>query len=734
MMQDQSTNLSGHEHEKADAVGVAEFYVETPLSLVERVLHSLKDGDCFAVLDSNGDIGAIAGTPEGLFFRDTRYLSRFELRFNGLRPLLLGSVLQDDHAALSVDATNPDINPHRGDGIPRDTIAIGRTKFLWDDVCFERIGLKNFDSQARSFSIDLSFEADFKDLFEVRGMDRIQRGRVTSRVVGNDTIEFSYLGLDGVRRTTTIVFSQEPAQLTASSASFQFSLPPSGAGSLLIRTICEEEKRERTSSFIKAFRDKRRAVTAATRDMARVECADQLFEEFIKRCTSDLYMLTTETGKGRYPYAGIPWYSTVFGRDGIITAMEMLWVDPGIAASVLRYLAATQATDFDPKADAEPGKILHERRRGEMARTGEVPFQCYYGTVDATPLFIMLAGMYFDRTGDLKLIQDIWPSITMALTWCDEFGDRDGDGFIEYFRATEHGLQNQGWKDSHDSIFHADGSSANGPIALCEVQAYFYGARRSAADLASALGDGSFADRLSRQATALREQFEAAFWCDDIGAYAIALDGAKKPCRIRASNAGHALFTGIASNDHAARTVEMLMSPDSFSGWGVRTLARGEARFNPMSYHNGSIWPHDNCLIAMGFSRYGFKREAKRVADAIFDAAAYQEQRRLPELYCGFLRRPRRGPVRYPVACSPQAWAAAAPFGLLSACLGLNVSAQSNAVCLDDPVMPARAQDIRIRRLRLGGSVLDVHVHMQEGDVAVNVLRRTGDACVIVRK
>ncbi|MDB5651722.1 MAG: amylo-alpha,6-glucosidase [Hyphomicrobiales bacterium] len=713
---------------------IAEFYVETPVSLVERVLHSLKEGDCFAVLDSNGDMGAIPNTPEGLFFRDTRYLSRFELRFNGLRLMLLGSVLQDDNAALSVDATNPDVHPHEENGIPRDTIAISRTKFLWDDVCFERIGLKNFDSRPRSFSLDLIYDADFRDLFEVRGLDRVRRGRVSSRLVGDDGIEFAYLGLDEASRTTTIVFSAKPARLTTGSASFQFNMPSLGAGSLLVRTICEEQRRETTSSFVSALRDKRRLLNFGTRDMARIECADGLFDEIVRRSASDLSMLSTDTGFGRYPYAGIPWYSTAFGRDGIITAMQMLCFDPGMAAGVLRYLSATQATDFDPKADAEPGKILHERRRGEMARTGEVPFECYYGTVDATPLFIMLAGMYFERTGDLDLLKEIWPSVQKALVWCDELGDRDGDGFIEYFRATEHGLQNQGWKDSHETIFHADGSSASRPNALCEVQAYLFGARLHAATLAVAMGDAAHADRLRTQAAALRDQFEAAFWCDDIGAYALALDGAKKPCRVRASNAGHALFTGIASCDHAARTVETLMSPDSFSGWGVRTLARGEARFNPMSYHNGSIWPHDNALIATGFGRYGFKLEARRIAEAVFDAAAYQDHRRLPELYCGFLRRRRRGPVRYPVACSPQAWAAAAPFGLIAACLGMRISSSRDEVRLDNPLLPARGHELIVRRLHVGDSVLDLKVYTQDGDVAVNVLRRDGDASVIVSK
>ncbi|WP_460448696.1 amylo-alpha-1,6-glucosidase [Alsobacter sp. SYSU BS001988] len=713
---------------------VSEHYIEAEVSLVDRPLRTLKHEDAFAVLDAYGDIGTRPGSPEGLFFRDTRYLSRFELRFEGKRPLLLSSVLQDDNAALSVDLTNPDIRPQDDDGVPRDTISLDRTKFLWDSVCFERIGLKNFEKKPRSFTLDILFDSDFRDLFEVRGVDRLRRGTVSSRVTGPNRVEFAYTGLDGVSRTMTMIFSEPPAKLDVGRARFALTLPAGGRSSLIIQVVCEEEKRGAPPDFVTAFRDKRRAGRAATRGIATVESSNEIFNEFLCRSTSDLYMLTTDTEHGLYPYAGIPWYSTVFGRDGIITAMQLLWIDPAVAAGVLRYLAATQATEVDPRADAQPGKILHERRQGEMARTGEVPFRRYYGTVDATPLFVMLAGMYYERTGDIGLIRSIWPSIEAAMGWCETYGDRDGDGFVEYFRETEHGLANQGWKDSHDSIFHADGSSALGPIALVEVQAYLFAARQHAARMAAALGHPGEAKRQLAAASALQARFEEVFWCEELSTYALALDGDKKPCRVRTSNAGHALFAGIASPERAKRTAETLLSQDGFSGWGVRTLARGEPRYNPMSYHNGSVWPHDNAMVAIGLSRYGLKREAALVSQAIFDAANYQEHRRLPELYCGFLRKRRRGPVGYPVACSPQAWAAAAPFGLLAACLGLDMSEQRNEIRLSDPVLPSFLDEIVVRGLRLGSSVMDVRIHKYSGDVALNVLRRSGGATVLVCK
>lgn len=393
-------------------------------------------------------------------------------------------------------------------------------------------------------------------------------------------------------------------------------------------------------------------------------------------------------------------------------------------ARVLLHLARAQAVTSDPVADAQPGKILHERRSGEMATLGEVPFGFYYGSVDATPLFVMLAGQYFNRTGDLATIQQLWENIEAALLSCDTYGDRDRDGFVEYFRETENGLANQGWKDSHDSISHTDGSLASGPIALVEVQAYVYAAKRAAAVMARAQGLDLRADELTQQASVLRERFDQAFWCEEIGSYVLALDGDKRPCRVRSSNAGHALFGGIAYPERAERIVRSLMSEGSFSGWGIRTLNAGEVRYNPMSYHNGSVWPHDNALIAIGFGAYGFKFEASRLFEAIFNVATHQDQQRLPELFCGFLRKARRGPTAYPVACSPQAWAAAAPFAMLSACLGLELPAAANAVKLVDPVLPSFLDDVIIHELTLGGSQFDLRVHRHQSDVTLNVLKR----------
>jgi glycogen debranching enzyme len=713
---------------------VPQFYIPATESIQKAWPRTLKHGDTFALFDHNGDILNAAGNPAGIFHEDTRYLSGLCLFIDGHRPLLLSSTLQDDNAMLTVDLANPDIYVGKELILTRETLHFVRSKFLWQGCCYERIAIQNFDSKPHRRRIALSFAADFADLFEVRGITRPRRGICKTEIRANNLVVFHYSGLDGISRYMHMRFDPPPTFLTERGAALDITLEPNERKSAFVTVQCGTEDRVQDTHFMSALRASRRAMRKETAQTAVVSTSNELFNQVLCRSVADIYMLITETPEGLYPYAGIPWFSTVFGRDGIITALETLWIDPNIAKGVLKFLAATQAMRVDIEADAEPGKILHEMRHGEMANLHEVPFGRYYGSVDATPLFVMLAGRYFARTGDLETMKALWPNIQAALSWIDNYGDFDGDGFVEYHRQSDKGLQNQGWKDSNDSIMHADGALAEGSIALCEVQAYVYSGKHNAAAICRALGRNDQADALAEQAEILRQKFEASFWCEEIGTYALALDGEKRRCGVTASNPGHTLISGIASPERAVRVAKSLLGRECFSGWGVRTLSSCERRFNPMSYHDGSVWPHDNAIIAMGLGQYGLKEEVLKIFTGLFDATHYLEQLRLPELFCGFPRRPGVGPTLYPVACAPQAWSSAAPLALIQAALGMCIDHAKNEIRFENPMLPDFLDEVCLKRLRLGENTADIRLQRHGGDVAVNVLHRTGDMRIIVVK
>ena len=697
-----------------------------------RPRRTLKHDDTFVVLDSHGDIGASAGGPDGLFHRDTRFLSRLELSLNGMQPLLLGSNVRDDNTFLTIDLTNPDIYVDDHLVLPKDTLHVVRTIFLWRDTAYQRLAIRNHGERPVDVRLTLQFDSDFADLFEVRGLRRQRRGVAGRRMTGPTTTVLNYEGLDGERRRTTLSFDPAPSELGATTASYRISLAPNEARPIFFCVGCGVPEPSPPVPFLRGLRAAHRNLRSASQGASTVETSNDLFNEVLCRSMSDLCMLMTNTPQGRYPYAGIPWYSTTFGRDGLITALQMLWFDPGVARGVLLRLAAFQATVDDPASDAQPGKILHEMRGGEMAALGEIPFGLYYGSVDATPLFVLLAGLYAERTGDDETVAALWPNIEAALAWIDGPGDADGDGFVEYYRATEKGLANQGWKDSYDAIFHADGRLAEGPIALAEVQGYVYCAKQTAARCAERLGHSKQARHLKAQADELAQRFDASFWCPELGTYAMALDGNKQPCRVRSSNAGQVLFTGIAKPERAAEVADLLLRPQFFTGWGIRTIANTEARYNPMSYHNGSVWPHDNALIALGLARYGRQRAVERLFKGLFEAATYMDMRRLPELFCGFQRGRGRGPTLYPVACAPQAWASATPFSLLEASLGLEFDPIANEIRLRNPRLPEFLDEVVLRNLRLKQASVDLKVNRHDTEVSVEILRRRGHVQVSV--
>jgi glycogen debranching enzyme len=711
--------------QSADLLSESPFYI--PMTGPSaRPRRTLKHDDTFVVLDSHGDIGASAGGPDGLFNTDTRYLARLELVLNDMQPLLLGSNLRNDNSGLTVDLTNPDI--YDGDRIvfQKDTIHIVRTIFLWRGSAYQRIGIQNHGDRTARFDLSLRFDNDFADLFEVRGERRPRRGVGTGELSSPTDVVLSYLGLDDAVRTSRLHFDPRPTRLAVNSATYHLELAPQQATAIFVAISCNKPATEPAIPFYRGLLAHRREMRSAWSGATSVETSNNIFNEVLCQAMADLNILMTETPHGRYPYAGIPWYSTTFGRDGLITAIQMLWIDPGVARGVLRRLAAFQAKAVDPRADAAPGKILHEMRGGEMAALREVPFAQYYGSVDSTPLFVLLAGLYVERTGDESTLRELWPAIEAALSWIDGPGDPDGDGFVEYRRATEQGLANQGWKDSFDAIFHANGMLAEGNIALAEVQGYVFAGKRLAARCARRLGMIDRARALERAAERLATRFEDAFWLPELGTYALALDGMKRHCKVRTSNAGQLLFTGIACGERARMVAADLMRPAFFTGWGIRTVAAGEARYNPMSYHNGSIWPHDNALIALGLARYGLKHSVEHVFKGLFDAASYMDFRRLPELFCGFRREPRRGPTLYPVACSPQAWASATPFTLLEAALGLEFDAAASEIRLHNPRLPAFLNEVILRDLRLGESSVDLRLRRHDDDVSLEVLRTRG--------
>jgi len=711
-----------------------QYYIVSPeIPNPERTL-VLKQDDTFGLFNEFGDIDTEARQDEGLYHEGTRFLSRLGLTLAGGRPLLLSATVGRNNLLFSADLTNPDIYLDGHVVLPRGTLHIFRRKLIWRGVCYERLHVRNFSRERIEIALELSYGADYVDIFEVRGQQRAQRGRMLETRLGSSFAELGYEGLDGVTRRTHIECKPEPRCVTQTEMQLSMTLEEREERVFSLTVGCSGTMQPvRATTYEAALAQAERTVVGGERFSCPVESTSGLLNAWLQRSAADLNMLLTSTPCGLYPFAGVPWFDTTFGRDGIITALECLWAAPHIARGVLAFLAETQATAPDPERDAEPGKILHEARRGEMAALREIPFGRYYGSVDSTPLFIVLAGAFYRRTGDIAFIESIWRHVLAAVEWMDRYGDADHDGFIEYHRHSPTGLVQQGWKDSHDSVFHADGRIAEGPIALCEVQGYAYAARLAVADLADALGDNHVARHMRDVARGLRERFQAKFWCDEIGLYALALDGDKQPCRVRTSNAGHCVFAGIASADHASAIHKAFNGDSFFSGWGVRTVADTERRYNPMAYHNGSIWPHDNALIAAGQASLPSKELAMRIFTAQLDASTFFDSSRLPELFCGFRRRDGKAPTAYPVACSPQAWAAGGAFMILQSCLGLSIDAVKSRVVLRSPCLPPCVDRLTIRGLSVGSGSVDLSLHRYPGStVGATVERRTGRVEVVV--
>jgi glycogen debranching enzyme len=666
--------------------------------------YTLKDGDTFLLADALGDVQA---GDDGLFASDTRILSRFEMQIAGKRPSLLGAAIAQDNTLFTAHLTNQ-LLPALGElAIPKGVIHIERARFLCDGRINERLRFTNYSGQHAMLPVTFNFSADFVDVFEVQGRQRAQRGTLREPEVGPDFVRLAYMGLDRRLRTTEIHFSETPASIDCNEASFSLDIPREAVVELYVEVGPASDAKPSQRRFADGQRNLTRSMGRRIRQGASIASSGRLFNEWLHQARADLALLTTTLPTGPYPYAGIPWFATQFGRDAIITSLQTLWINPDLAAGVLRFLALTQAHEESAFRDAEPGKILHEMRRGEMAVLHEVPFRQYYGGVDTTPLFVVLAGAYEERTADSSLIDEIWDNLVAAISWIEQRLERSASGFLDYARAADSGLVNQGWKDSQDSIFHADGRLPSGPIAVVEVQAYACAALRAIARLADERGLHERAAGWRARAERLAAEIERCFWIPDLDFYAIAMDGDKHPCRVRASNAGHLLFFGLPSAQRAAQVSKQLLSVQFCTGWGIRTLAEGEARFNPMSYHNGSVWPHDAALCIAGIARYFGPGRIIPLLNDVFEAANHFSMR-LPELYCGFARTPGQGPTPYPVACQPQAWASGALFMLLQAALGLRIDCRNKQVHLARSALPIGIESLTISDLRLGDERIEL--------------------------
>ncbi|HVZ17700.1 MAG TPA: glycogen debranching N-terminal domain-containing protein [Terriglobales bacterium] len=690
---------------------------------------TLIDGKTFLSTRTAGDI-APAGSPDvGFFHNDTRFLSFMEMRVGGARTVLLSCNTEKTFLS-QIELTTSNIHLRESFDLPENTIHIRREQMLSFDALFERLSFANFNLNPVQFRVDIEYDADFVDVFQVRGMGRNSHGQYYQPIVNDGSLEFVYQGRDDIIRQTRIEFDPPPARIEGQIASWELTLPSLQQVEINIRVTAltqGERPALREGDFNAQLHRRRKKFADWESNATRFRSSDDALNTAFRNATSDFHALQIPEGPNHVIAAGIPWFATMFGRDSIIAAYQSLVLNPQLAVETLRILARRQGDKYDDWHDEEPGKILHEYREGEMTRSGEMPFGSYYGTIDATPLFLILLSETWNWTADQELVQELLPAAYKALDWIDKYGDLDGDGFVEYLRRSKRGLANQGWKDSWDANIHRDGTVARPPIALVEVQGYVYDAKYRMASLLRAFGDSVRADQLKKEASDLAKRFEKAFWMPQHSFYAMALDADKKPLEVISSNPGHLLFTRIIARERARAVVNRLMRNDMFSGWGWRTMSCEEKVFNPLSYHRGSVWPHDNSLIAHGMALNEFREPVKRLFTTLWQAALTFRDYRLPELFCGIQRREHDVPVHYPVSCSPQAWASGALFLILSSLLGIRPSAPRKVLNIVNPQLPEWLDHVHIRNLRIGNCRVGLDFTRRGERTFCNVVEVQGD-------
>ena len=694
---------------------------------------TLIDGKTFSATSVSGDIYPPGSPDVGFFHDDTRFLSQLELRIGGHRGVVLSSSTEKTFAA-QIELTTGNITLRDSFDLPENTVHIRREQLLASEIFFDRLSFENFNLVHVDFTLEMLFDADFVDVFQVRGVARKEHGQYYAPIVKSDSITFVYRGLDNVLRQTRVKFAPRPDEIKERVATWQLRLEPLKRVEIEIHITPYVEGRESRAhnfDFTAQLRQRRSNFSRWEADSTQFESSNEVFDDMLATGIGDFHALQIPDGREHIIAAGIPWFATIFGRDSIIAAYQSLSLNPQLAVDTLRVLARYQGKKTDDWLDEDPGKILHEYRNGEMTRDGEMPFGPYYGSVDATPLFLILLGETFNWTGDEQLVEELLPNAYAALEWIDKYGDLDGDGFVEYQRRSPKGLVNQGWKDSWDANVHRDGTIAKPPIALCEVQGYVYDAKFRMASLLRGFGDVKTADRLKREASELARRFDRAFWVPSRGFYAMALDAEKKPLEVIASNPGQLLFTRIVNRERARTISTRLMRDDMFNGWGWRTMSNDELVFNPLSYHRGSVWPHDNSLIAHGMALNEMREGALRVVTSLYQAAQNFRDYRLPELFCGVQRRENDTPVHYPVSCSPQAWASGAMFLVLISILGIRPSAPRKELNIINPQLPEWLEHLHIRNLRIGAAQVGLDFTRQGERTFCNVVDVQGEKLLV---
>jgi glycogen debranching enzyme len=685
---------------------------------------ALKEDGLQFISDQSGDVPADNPGEFGLYYTDTRFLNRFELRVNGQKPIFLSNAA-NKHYIATFQFVNPALLLIDGTRVRRQTVSIRRSRFVTNRGVFERIGFLNCNHFDVELEVDMAFDADFRDIFAIRGFKTQHVAGQISVSFGGDDLVFQYRGRDNLRRLTRVMFSRQPEAISTREVRFCVHLKPQQFDTILVRI--QPSVGRKPQPITTDFDGQLERLAASYRkwdaESSAISTDNQLFDREILRASRyDIRALLEQTPYGPVPDAGVPWYAVPFGRDAIITALQTLIYNPSIAEGTLRFLAAHQGREIDPFKEEEPGKILHELRRGELARLKEVPHTPYYGTVDGTPLFLVLLVEAMEWIQSEQLYRDLLPAAMRALEWIDRFGDQDGDGYIEYMAHRGGGVVNQGWKDSADAVQYEDGTRAQQPIALVEVQGYVYQAKRGLANLLRRHGEHATADRLEGEAAGLRERFNRDFWMEEEQYFALALDRDKRQVRSVTSNPGHCLWSGICDQEKADAVGRRLLAPDMFSGWGVRTLSAASPNYNPMSYHNGSVWPHDTALIALGLRRIGHHAGASQLVKGIIEAGFRFSDARLPELFCGFTRDQRfnSSPTAYLVSCSPQAWAAGCVFMLLQIMLDLRPDVPGGRVAVS-PVLSDLFSELHVRNIRIGTERVDLNVRNDRGDMKVEL-------------